>query len=519
MHKIFRVFISSLFLFPASISVFAQQNTFTKVFYYPQGSVQVYSIVKTIDHNYIVAGSMNQGALVMKMDSSGTILWSKTIGNLFSSFYSITNTSDSCFVLAGFIQNPVSIEGNFLCVKLNSMGDTLWTRTIAMDESDLCYSVKQTLDNGFILAGSSSQASVVLAKLDPNGNFIWGRKYIGGNLSNEAYEIKQTSDSGFIVTGYIENYPVYDMGMFLMKLTSSGDVSWAKHQVPAANNFTIGYSVGIIPGGYVVYISTSDSGVAVVKTDTLGNVIWSKFYLVQTEDIIGRNMRLTQTSDNGFIAVYGNLFDYGGLFKLDSDGNLLWHQVLILIANDVLESEAGGYMVIGNGPIGGVKTIQNSNPTGAIITTDSMGNGTNCTYPQGISSGGLAINFPEVTFTSVTAGSVSNINLPVTNITLSSYLGCVDKLSTINEKKPESPSIEVFPNPTDGVFSVTENGSGKHEIQRIEVFNALGEKIYGSSDKTDFLLPIDIGRVTDGVYSVKVTFRRASCSKKIVICH
>jgi len=96
--------------------------------------------------------------------------------------------------------------------------------------------------------------------------------------------------------------------------------------------------------------------------------------------------------------------------------------------------------------------------------------------------------------------------------------GCVSILGGINELKP-SISIHVFPNPNDGVFNITAGEAGQNEVQLVEVFNILGERIYVSSDPSVLLSPINIGRVQDGVYDVKVSFKTTTCSQQILICH
>jgi hypothetical protein len=91
-------------------------------------------------------------------------------------------------------------------------------------------------------------------------------------------------------------------------------------------------------------------------------------------------------------------------------------------------------------------------------------------------------------------------------------------LGGINELR-HSISINVFPNPNDGVFSIKVDEAGQNEVQLVEVYNMLGERVYASSEPSVLMSPINIGQVQDGVYDVKVTFKTTSCSQKILICH
>jgi len=91
--------------FLTSYSGFAQSTGFSEVIYDPQGSVQAYCIQKTTDNNLIIAGEKDNLAFASKIDSTGSISWSKTYGSNGGTFYCLTATRDSCFVLAGFAYN------------------------------------------------------------------------------------------------------------------------------------------------------------------------------------------------------------------------------------------------------------------------------------------------------------------------------------------------------------------------------------------------------------------------------
>jgi hypothetical protein len=132
------------------------------------------SIQQTTDGGYIVAGysSSNNGDVtgnhgnddywVVKLNSTGDTLWTKSLGGTDDEVAtSIQQTADGGYIVAGW---SVSIDGDvtdthgsgdYWIVKLNSSGDTLWTKSLGGTSSDLANSIQQTTDGGYIVAGNS----------------------------------------------------------------------------------------------------------------------------------------------------------------------------------------------------------------------------------------------------------------------------------------------------------------------------------------------------------------------------
>jgi hypothetical protein len=504
--------------FLASYAGFGQSSFFSKVIYDPYGGVQAYCIEKTMDHGFIIAGEKDNLAFVSKIDSTGSVLWSKTFGSNDGTFWCLTATRDSCFVLAGFADNPGDTASDLLCVKINSAGDTLWTRMIDMGYHEEVISIRQTLDNGYILTGDASGEKVVVVKLNASGNLSWGKLFSIANYSNVGCGADQTPDTGYIVTGFTENNINYPPVMYLMKLTSTGTVSWTKQKNDTSYINSWGYDVHVVQGGIMTLFYASNGGWTLMKTDLSGNVLWGKSYTANFFTQAGHpNFRLHQTSDAGYVFVTGNPF-MGSMMKVDSTGNLLFSQSLVLNSADIVESYSGVYSIVGNGPLWGEKQKQSFVPQVGVIKTDSSGSGSDCITPGDVSSYDYSASFSDVACTIQSAGTAKHLTGPVTNLTMSIVNGCVDRTGGINELKP-SISINVFPNPNDGVFSITVDEGGQNEVQLVEVYNIPGERVYVSSDPSVLLSPINIGWVQEGVYNVKVSFKTTSCSQKILICH
>ncbi len=80
-----------------------------------------------------------------------------------------------------------------------------WARTFGKGKDEVAYSVQQTSDGGYVVAGKTESfgagdADFWVLKLFPNGTVEWQRTY-GGNKEDIAHCIHQTSDGGYIVAG------------------------------------------------------------------------------------------------------------------------------------------------------------------------------------------------------------------------------------------------------------------------------------------------------------------------------
>jgi hypothetical protein len=114
-------------------------------------------------------------------------------------------------------------------VKTNSQGDTLWTRTYGGSSTDWAYSVQQTADGGYILAGftysfgagTSTYPNMYLVKTNNLGDTLWTRTY-GGSNYDYATSVQQTADGGYIVAGYTESFGAGYADFYLVKTGPDG---------------------------------------------------------------------------------------------------------------------------------------------------------------------------------------------------------------------------------------------------------------------------------------------------------
>lgn len=205
------------------------------------------SIQQTNDGGFIVAGNSLSFTgtycddfWILKLDSSGGIEWQRTYGGndldalncIWEEAGCIRQTSDGGFIVAGFSDPLSDGQRAFWVLKLDSSGDTQWQRTFGGSDWDMVYSIQQTLDNGYIMAGCTDSfgdghRKFWIIKLDSSGDITWQRIY-GGEGNDTAYSIQQTSDGGYIAAGRESSFHAWHENLWILKLDSSGYIEWQR---------------------------------------------------------------------------------------------------------------------------------------------------------------------------------------------------------------------------------------------------------------------------------------------------
>ncbi len=225
---------------------------------------------------------------VWKTDKSGNILWEGNINGQagYDELFSIMETKDGGYVVAGSASGLVSYRERIYMAKLDSAGNILWERFYrdvpgsGFDE-ETSYCVEKTSDGGFILSGKGydqdmESGSAILLKTDGNGNITWIRFYVEDTYGcASARCVKQTGDKGYVFAGGLKQDPNADWDVYLVKTDASGKPVWKKKFGGSKNDFA--YSIDRTKdGGYILAGYTESSGVGkadafVIKTLSAGN--------------------------------------------------------------------------------------------------------------------------------------------------------------------------------------------------------------------------------------------------------
>ena len=273
------------------------------------------SVQQTSDGGYIIAGNFESSSTkvdqvyLVKTNTDGGKEWAKTYGgNGVDTGLSVQQTSDGGYIIAGIFDSSSTKNKQVYLIKTNANGGKLWAKTYGGDGDDSGRSVQQTADGGYIIAGTfdssgTKNKQVYLVKTNANGGKLWAKTY-GGDSDDYGYSVQQTSDGGYIIAGSFESSGTKNKQVYLVKTNANGVKEWAKTY--GGDGYDYGQSVqqtddgGYIITGAIASSSTSTKGfqVYLVKTNANGGKLWENRYGGNGHDC-GRSIQ--QTTDGGYI--------------------------------------------------------------------------------------------------------------------------------------------------------------------------------------------------------------------------
>ncbi|WP_298340247.1 hypothetical protein [uncultured Algibacter sp.] len=375
------------------------------------------SIVNTTDGGYAILGytqSMDNDIIgksdesfdfwLLKYDSNDLLQWQKTYGGSDDDRGNdIQQTSDGGYVITGYSKsNNDDVSKNngaqdYWVSKLDNSGNIIWEKSYGFLGADICNSIIQTNDGGFLLTGvldvsasngegnSKNSKSKLFArhaggdywaiKIDALGEKEWS-KFFGGTFTDTPYDAIQTQDNGYILVGSSDSEDVdisnnkgsYDF--WVVKISETGKLVWEKSfggsQLDEAWAIT-----KTSEGNYIIVGDTRSNDLDVstnhgnadlwcIKISPLGELIWEKSFGGNSFDVA---RSISKTQDGGFIisgssrSVNNNLTNNNGqndawVLKISNNGKLLWQNSIggseVDFAYDAVELNNKSIIVVGD---------------------------------------------------------------------------------------------------------------------------------------------------------------------------
>lgn len=239
----------------------------------------------------------NYDAWIVKLDELGNISWQKSLGgSAFDAVYSIIQKQVGGYVVAGYTySNNGDVNGNngahdFWIIELDTLGNISWQKCLGGGDHENAFSIL-SIDGGYVVSGTSNSIDGNLnenhggfdfwiVNIDTLGGIVW-QKSLGGLENDEAFSIKQTQEGGYIVAGYSESNDGNVSGnhgeadCWIVKLDKLGNIVWQKSL--GGTSIEIAYSINPTQDGGYVIAGYSDSN----NGDVTGNHGNSDYWIIK----------------------------------------------------------------------------------------------------------------------------------------------------------------------------------------------------------------------------------------------
>ena len=283
-----------------------------------------FSVQQSTEGGYIIAGTTlsfgngNYDVWLIKTDANGNEVWTQTFGGAnYEEGLCVQQSNDGGYIITGTTLSFGNGVANIYLIKTDGNGNELWNKTFGGTNNNWSYSVQQTTDGGYIVIGYTNSfgngaADVYLIKTDGSGNELWNKTF-GGVNDDGGFSVQQTNDGGYVVAGYTKSVGNGDADVYLIKTDGSGNELWNKTfgGTYEDGGFDVQQTTdgGYILTGKTLYAGGVDSDLYLIKTDGNGNVSSifnippsSKRKLKKTVNILGKEIISDQ--NNLFIEIY-----------------------------------------------------------------------------------------------------------------------------------------------------------------------------------------------------------------------
>ena len=388
MHKL-NFTIGTYFLI-FSIAGFSQQTTFIKHIEIGEASVNRGVTVEELKtEGYILTGYTsdaggNEDVFLLKTDSKGNTIWSRTYGGSGKdNGWAVRQTNDGGFIVVGFTDSFGAGNLDVYVIKTDSEGHAIWTKTYGGSGEEYGWDIRLTIDNGFIIAAQTDsfgegEIDAYLIKIDSNGNEIWSNTF-GGDKVDRVFSVQEAVDGSFSAAGISYSYDSVgpnDRDGYFLKTDAKGNQLWYKTY--GEDDYDVYHSISLTKdGGYFItgygesHAIYGSRDAYLVKTNSSGEIEWTQVIGTEGEE---RGIKGIETKDGNYVAVgfCRENFDLY-LIKANNKGKVLWTKSFgekneLEFGYTVRETRDGGLIITGHN-----EDPQKGESSILLIKTDAEG--------------------------------------------------------------------------------------------------------------------------------------------------
>lgn len=478
------------------------------------------------DGGYIIAGvhsgasSATTGYHILRLNELGDTLWTRIFKTENGwSQPRIIPVNAGGFLMAGCYSSGLAI------IRLNDLGDTMWTKTFTVGGGGEMPVPIETADGGFAIGGQQGSQTYIV-RLDSYGNILWNYRYsgVGGSIIQHAEpraDLIVDPDGSFVLAGCTNSFGMDEGNGVVTKTDANGVVAWmtivggsGQDDFKGITNLANGDYAAV---GYSESFGGSDAKVFLTRFDSLGTVLWCKTYDAN-QDEMGYSVLERTNGDLTICGSTGPFFTtdfHGILFSTDSLGNLIWSEKYS--ENSMFKSAdftaEGGYALTGY-------VMDATSPQGStvFVKANELGNWDCNTQTLTLTT---VQQTPLISndFNTFNGTALTNYVLEIQPSDFTDNLICRAWQIGINEQDLTESGFSVYPVPADQHI-VIRQGENNRPVERIEMYNCFGQIVYSTDEVSTQQKTIDTSTYPDGIYLVGITLANGEVEfQKVIVRH
>ncbi|MBP6009594.1 MAG: T9SS type A sorting domain-containing protein [Bacteroidia bacterium] len=335
-------------------------------------------MIKTRDGKILISGMTNsanneaasshgrQDGLLVKVDTNGTVIWSKCIGTIGNEYFNnIYEANNGDLLLAGLIGSEL------WAVRCDSIGNVLWQGSYGGSNMEEAYSITELGSGRIVLSGRISSIDgygtgnhgsydILLVCLDSMGGVQWSRCYGGSNGDTYSFSIFHLQDDEVLIGANT--------------LSFDGDVSgnhgyidaWFLHVDSVGNilnSYCLGgasedlvFAMGLDQHGDNLMVGTTFSNNGMVSGNHGQSDYWVVSYTTlqsKIDELGGRSFTLYPNPGNDHVVINFSDKTPQDLYVKDLTGRVIKHfSIIVNPMNCRLEDMGPGIYFIGSPEVG-----------------------------------------------------------------------------------------------------------------------------------------------------------------------
>ena len=208
--------------------------------------------------------SFSNDLLVVKFDKNGNLKWHYAYGgNKNDAGHSIRQNDNEEYIIAGDRQELSNDNYDIIVMKIDSSGEILWENILGIPFNNGSQQMLIDANKDIVVVGEGSTTTeelfkLVFIKIDDKGNILIDNHYEAEGRT-AAFDICENDDGSYNLTGYSNaNMPNEAIGAFIAKINSNGEPIGIK----VFNNNTLNIGFDIISaskGGYYIAAAALDT--------------------------------------------------------------------------------------------------------------------------------------------------------------------------------------------------------------------------------------------------------------------